>query len=38
MQLVFWGAQPPRLLFGAPRAEHSPRGTHQTVGQFRTLV
>jgi len=21
MQLVDWGAQPPRLLFGAPRAE-----------------
>ena len=29
------GAQPPRLQFGAPRAEHVRRGTAQSASQFR---
>jgi hypothetical protein len=28
MQLDFWGAQPPRLWFGAPRAEQRGVGSH----------
>jgi hypothetical protein len=38
MWLIIRGAQPPRLLFGAPRAEHSRRGNHQSVDQFRAFV
>ena len=38
MQLIFWGAQPPRLLFGAPRAEHERVGRHRMVGPFQASV
>jgi len=30
-----WGAQPPQLQFGAPRAEHTRAETHPMVGPFR---
>jgi hypothetical protein len=35
MALIVWGAQPPRLLFGAPRAAHKRVGRPQWVGPFQ---